>query len=241
MNALALATRNRKEALRNPMSLALTLALPAGLLLVLASIGGDDSDTLNATFLTPGAALFGFVMLMFTSAMLLARDRETALFARLLTAPLRGSDFVASYGLPALLVAVVQAAIVFAIGGVMGMEFAGNPLFVVTVLVLIAVFYVAIGVATGALFTVNATTGVYTGVLLLTVFGGAWFDLDDIGGPVKAVSGVLPFSHGLDAMRAVIEDGAGFGDIAGDLAWVVAYAVAAVVAAVAAIRARMVE
>ena len=241
MNAFALASRNRKEALRNPMSIALTLALPVAMLLVLASIGGDDSETLNATFLTPGVALFGFVMLMFTSAMLLARDRETALFARLLTAPLRASDFVAAYALPALLVAAAQAAVVLAVGGAMGMELSGNPVFVVVLLVLMAVFYVAVGVAAGALLTVNATTGAYTGVLLLTVFGGAWFDLDEIGGPVKSVSGLLPFSHSLDAMRAVVEDGAGLGDIAGDLWWVVAYAVVAVVAAVAALRSRMVE
>ena len=128
MNALALATRNEKEALRNPLSLTLNLLLPPGLLLVLHSIGGDDSETLNATFLTPGVALFGFVMLMFTSSMLLARDRETALFARLRTAPLRSSDFVIAYGLPAWLVAVLQAVIVFALGVALGMDIEGSAI-----------------------------------------------------------------------------------------------------------------
>ncbi len=241
MNALALATRNRKEAMRNPMSLLLNLLLPAGLLLVLASIGGEDSETLNATFLTPGVALFGFVMLMFTSSMLLARDRETALFDRLRTAPLRASDFGVAYALPALLVAFFQAAIVLALGGVLGMEFAGSALLVVVVLVLMAVFYVALGVAAGALLTSTATTGAYTAVLLLTVFGGAWFSLDDVGGPVKTVAGFLPFSHAVDAMRAVMEDGAGFGDVAGDLAWVAAFTLAAVALAVGSIRKRMLE
>ncbi|MEL6891919.1 MAG: ABC transporter permease [Actinomycetota bacterium] len=241
MKALALADRNRKEAVRNPMSLALTLALPAALLLVLASIGGDDSDTLNATFLTPGVALFGFVMVMFTSAMLLARDRETALFARLLTAPLRASDLGFAYALPSLLVAAAQAVVVFAIGAAMGMEFAGNAAYVVAVLFVVAVLDVALGVVAGALLSVNATAGAYTAVLLVTIFGGAWFDLDEVGGPVRTVSDLLPFSHALDALRTVIADGGGIGDIAGDLAWAVGYAVAAVIAAVVAMRHRMVE
>ncbi|MGI9645207.1 MAG: ABC transporter permease [Ilumatobacteraceae bacterium] len=241
MSSLALATRNRKEAMRNPMSLALNLLLPAGLLLVLASIGGEDSDTLNATFLTPGVALFGFVMVMFTSSMLLARDRETALFDRLRSAPLRASDFGLAYALPALLVAVLQAAIVFTLGGVLGMEIAGSALLVVTVLVLMAVFYVALGIAAGALLTLAATTGAYTAVLLLTVFGGTWFRLDDIGGPVKTIAGFLPFSHAIDAMRAVMEDGAGLADIAGDLAWVAVFAVGAAALAVGSVRKRMLE
>ena len=241
MNSTALAIRNEKEALRNPLSLALTILLPAGLLLVLGSIGGEDSETLNATFITPGVALFGFVMVMFTSSMLLARDRETALFARLLTAPLRASDFVLAYSLPALMVASLQAALVFGLGTLLGMNLEGSALLVVLVLVVMAVFYVALGVAAGAVLTVNATTGVYTAVLLLTIYGGAWFNLDDIGGPVKAVAGFLPFSHALDAMRAVICDGARFGDIAGDLAWVLAFTVGAVAVAVGAISRRMSE
>ncbi len=241
MSSLALATRNEKEALRNPLSLALTLLLPAGLLVVLVSIGGEDSETLNATFLTPGVALFGFVMTLFTSSMLLARDRETALFDRLRTTPLRASDFVVAYGLPAVIVALLQAAIVFVLGAALGMDLEGSALILALFVALMAVFYVALGVAAGAVLTVSATTGVYTAVLLLTVFGGAWFDLDEIGGPVKTVAGLLPFSHALDAMRAVMEDGAGFGDVAGDLVWVAAYTVGAVGLAIAAIRRRLGE
>lgn len=238
MNATALAIRNEKEALRNPLSLALTVLLPAGLLLVLGSIGGD---TLNPTFLTPGVALFGFVMVMFTSSMLLARDRETALFDRLLTAPLRASDFLIGYAAPALIVAALQALLVFGLGAILGMHFEGNPLPVALVLATMAVFFVALGVAAGALLTVNATTGAYTVVLMLTIFGGAWFDLDDIGGPIEAVAAALPFSHALDAMRAVMDEGSGLGDITSDLAWVAAFTAGAVVLAIASIRKRMVE
>lgn len=241
MNALALATRNEKEAVRNPLSLGLNLLLPPALLLVLESFGGGDVETLEATFLTPGVALFGFVMLMFTSSMLLARDRETALFDRLRSAPLRSHDFVVAYGLPAWIVAAAQAVMLFTIGWLLGMETEGSLLLVAVVLVLMAIFYVSLGLAAGAVMTVSATTGAYTAVLLLTVFGGTWFDLDEIGGPVRTVAGYLPFAHAVDAMRAVLGDGASFGDIAGDLAWVTAYTVGAAALAVAAVARRMRE
>ncbi len=241
MSSLALATRNEREAIRNPLSLALTLFLPAMLLIVFASIGSDDSETLNATFLTPGVVLFGFVMTMFTSSMLLARDRESALFDRFRTTPLRAGDFVVGYGIPSLVIALIQTIAVVAIGALLGMDVEGSLLLIALVLVLMAVFYVALGVAAGAVLTISATTGAYTALLLLTVFGGAWFDLEDIGGPVKTLAGVLPVSHALDAMRAVMQDGAGFGDVAGDLAWVVAFTNAAVALAVAAIQRRLGE
>ena len=73
------------------------------------------------------------------------------------------------------------------------------------------------------------------------MFGGAWFRLDEVGGPVKTVAGYLPFSHAVDAMRAIMEDGAAFADVAGDLAWVAVFTLGAVVLAVGSIRKRMLE
>ena len=98
MRSLELARRNFKEVWRDPLSLGITIALPVVLLLVLQAFG-EFEDIFEPTSLTPGIALFGFVMLMFSSAMILSRDREDALFARLLTAPLSARDFIAAYSL----------------------------------------------------------------------------------------------------------------------------------------------
>lgn len=239
MNFVELAKRNFREAIRNPLSLALTLLLPPAMLLVLESFGGQDSATLNATFLTPGIALFGFVMLMFSSAMMLSRDRETALLARLLTTPLRARDFVNAYSLPYLVVAGIQVIILFALGGILGLDIEGSFLLVLLVLFLMAIFYIALGIVFGSLLNVAAVSGAYTAILLLTIFGGAWFDLEEIGGPVNAVADILPFAHSLDAMRAVMADGAGLADIVTDLGWVLAYSLAAVAAAILAFKKSM--
>jgi ABC-2 type transport system permease protein len=241
MRSKELAKRNIKEVIRDPLSLGIAVALPLVLLLTLQALGGDDTPFLTPTLLTPGIVLFGFVMVMFSSAMILARDRETSLLARLLTTPLRSSDFVSGYSLPYLLVAVVQAAVLLAVGATLGLDSAGSVVLVVLVLVSMAVFYVALGMVLGALLTVAQTSGAYALVLILTIFGGAWFDLEEIGGVFLTIGDVLPFKHALDASRAVMADGAGLGDIAGDLYWIGAYTIGAVALAVVTFQRRMRE
>ena len=103
-----------------------------------------------------------------------------------------------------------------------------------------AIFFVALGMIFGATLTVAQTSGAYALVLMLTIFGGAWFDLEQIGGVFVTIGDVLPFKHALDATRAVMADGAGFADIT-DVYWVGGYTVAAVALAVAVFQRRMLE
>ena len=241
MRSKELAKRNIKEVIRDPLSLGIAVALPLLLLLTLQALGGDDTPFLTPTLLTPGIVLFGFVMVMFSSAMILARDRETSLLARLLTTPLRSSDFVSGYSLPYLLVAIVQAAVLLAVGAMLGLDSAGSVVLVALVLVLMAVFYVALGMVLGALLTVAQTSGAYAVVLILTIFGGAWFDLEEIGGLFLTIGDMLPFKHALDATRTVMADGAGLGDIAGDLYWISGYTIGAIALAVVTFQRRMRE
>ena len=236
-----LAKRNVKEVVRDPLSLGIALALPLALLVTLQALGGDSAPFLTATLLTPGIVLFGFVMVMFSSAMILSRDRETALLARLLTTPLRSREFVSGYSLPYVGLAIGQAAVLFGVGAVFGLEIDGSVALVAFVFALMAVFYVALGMILGSTLTVAQTSGAYAAVLLLTIFGGAWFDLEEIGGVFLTIGDILPFKHALDAARAVMADGAGIGDIADDLVWVGGYTVAAVALAVIVFQRRMSE
>jgi ABC-2 type transport system permease protein len=238
---MELAKRNFKEMWRDPLSLGIAIALPIALLPILQALGGEDVVALTPTFLAPGVALFGFVMLMFSAAMVLSRDRETALLARLFTAPLSPSDFVWAYSLPYLLVAAIQVIVLFALGGMLGLEMAGSVALVGLVLLLMAVMYVGLGMILGSLLTLNQVAAGYTVVLLLTIFAGTWFDLEEIGGVFKSFAEVFPVIHALDACRDVMFDGAGLGDIAGDLLWVLAYTIAVVVLAAVVFRRKMTE
>jgi ABC-2 type transport system permease protein len=240
MRYLELAGRNFKGMWRDWLSLGVNVALPVALLVVLQALEGVDVF-FAPTSLAPGVALFGFAMLTMTSAMALAHDRETSLFARLLTTPLRANDFVAAYSAPYLVVALVQAAIVFAAGWALGLGIAGNAAWVVLVMLAMAAFFVAMGMLIGAVTPYKAVTGPWVVVLLLTIFGGTWVNLEDIGGVFRTVAGWFPFAHALTAVRSVMLDGAGIGEIGTDLIWVGAYTIGAAVLAVVVFRRKMVD
>ncbi len=240
MKTLALTNRNLKETIRDPISLVLTAALPAVLLLIFQVFAQFD-PIFGPTALTPGIIVFGMVMVMFSAAMLLARDRETALFSRLMTAPVRPSEFVTGYGLPYVPVVIGQAAILFAIGAILGMEVQGNFLLVILVLLLAGVLFIGLGMIVGTLFTVKQVPFVYTAILLLTIFGGAWMDLEAMGGVLAQVGDWFPFAHAIDAVRDVMVDGAGFSAIASDFYWVLGYTVSIGALAVVLFRRRMLE
>jgi hypothetical protein len=101
-----------------------------------------------------------------------------------------------------------------------------------------AVFWVALGLVVGTLLTVARTSGACAVVLILTIVGGAWFDLEAIGGVFLGLGDLLLFQHALDASRAVLADGAGFADVAADLGWVAGHAATATVVAVASFQRR---
>ena len=240
MRSLELAKRNFREVWRDPLSLGITIGLPILLLLVLQLFGSVD-PFFTPTVLAPGIVLFGFVMLMFSSAMILSRDRESALFSRLLTAPVRAREFVAAYSLPYLPVAIIQGVLLFGIGLFLGLKVSGSVFLVILVLLVISIFYIGLGMVLGSLLPLAPLSGAYAVVLLLTIFGGAWMDLEAIGGVFQSLGDALPFAHALDATRDVMVQGAGFGAIATDFYWVLGYTVVVVALALVFFRRKMTE
>jgi ABC-2 type transport system permease protein len=244
MRFTELAKRNLREAVRDPLSVSVTVALPLGLMLILSLLGRQIAEVapqLSATMLAPGVTLFGFAMLVFSSGFLLARDRENALLARLFTAPLRPADFIVAYSVPYLPVAIAQMVAIFAIGGFLGLAVSGNAGLVFLVLFVMSIGYIGLGMLLGSVLTSQQVGFAYAVVLLPTIFAGTWFELEVFGESFTRAMNALPFAHALAATRDVMADGAGFSDIATDFYWVLGYTVAFFALGVFAFRRRMVE
>jgi ABC-2 type transport system permease protein len=237
MRFMALANTNFKEMYRNPLHIGLTIGLPILMLLIFQVI----PDWLTPTFLVPGIVLLGFAFLTDSAGMILARDRERAFLSRLLTAPLRANDFILAYSLPYILVAIIQIVLVFAIGGLLGLEISGNLGLVFLVLFIMSIGFIGLGMILGSLFTYTQAPIVWVVVMLLTVFGGAWMDLEEMGGAIQSTMNALPFAHALDASRDVMINGASFGDIAVDFFWVLGYTLVFLALGIILFRRRMVE
>jgi len=227
MRFAELATRNFKEMLRDPMSAGLDLGIPAGFLVIFWALGQNigDESFFTTTMLVPGIAVFGFAFLLMFSGMMLSRDREGALLSRLLTAPLKPRDFILSYSLPYIPMVILQIAVCFGIGALLGLETPGNAGFAFLILLVMGIGCVELGMILGLLFNVNQASAVGSVIItLVALLGGVWIELEAIGGVFYDVGNALPFAHAISAARDVML-GASFSSIATDFYWVIGYAI----------------
>jgi ABC-2 type transport system permease protein len=243
MRFVELAIRNFKEMWRDPISMGLEIGIPAGFLVIFWALGrsmGDESF-LTPIMLVPGITVFGFAFLLMFSAVVLARDRESALLSRLLTAPLKPRDFILSYSLPYIPLVILQIAVCFGIGALLGLEVPGNAGLAFLALLAMGICSVELGMILGLLFAVNQVSGVGSAIItLVAVLGGIWIDLEAIGGVFYDIGNALPFAHAIDAARDAMI-GASLSTIATDFYWVLGYTLVFFALGTFLFRRRMVE
>ena len=232
MKLIAFARRNLMELLRDPLTLFFGAAFPLVLLGLMTLIQRNIPVNLFAIeSLAPGVAVFGQSFLTLFAALLIARDRTTALTQRLIASPMTGADFILGYALPLIPLAVAQALLCLLCGGLMGLSLAHLPLMLLVLLVS-AMLYIAMGLLFGSILNEKQVGGI-CGALLTNLsawFSGIWFDVKLVGGFFTKVANALPFIHAVEAARA-----AAAGDLAalpGHLAVVGGYALALMLLAV---------
>ena len=239
MRASFLASRNLKEIVRDPISILLGLALPIAMLALFTQLGRQVP---NAAFqidnFAPAMIVFGFAFLTMFSAMLLAKDKESSFLLRLFASPLSSVDYMTSYAAPMIPLALMQCVATFAIAFLLGIRISASVLLATVVLLPSAILAVGVGLLMGTLLTQNQISGVGSiYIVIVSIFGGAWMDLNLLGGVLASIAHALPFSHGLEAARAVFS-----GDLSSiipHLIWVTAYAMVVLVLAAVAFRRRM--
>lgn len=239
MKFYSLADRNLKEIYRDPVSTLLGLGMPIAFLVVFASIEKKlPLELYTPQMLTPGIMVFSFTFLIMFSSMLLSKDRQTSFLIRLFTTPLKPSDYILSYTLPFLPLALAQTVVCLIAGTILGASFS-NIFVCILLLLLFSTICISLGVILGSFLTVNQVSGI--GSLLITIIAfisGAWVDLKMIGGTLKTIAYALPFAHAVDASRALLS-GSGFADMANSLVIISVYAVAFFLLAVLAFRKAM--
>ena len=223
---LTLSGRNMKEILRDPLNLAFMFGFPLVLLVLLSAIQANVPVELFAIeHLAPGITVFGLSFMTLFSATIIAKDRGSSLLQRLYTTPLTPMDFILGYTLPIIPIAVIQCVVCYITAFFLGLDVTLNVLYAVGCIVPVSVFYIALGLLCGSVFTDKQVGGI-CGALLTNLsawLSGVWFDLDLVGGTFEKLAYALPFVHAVDMERAVLA-----GDFAGifpHLWWVLGYAV----------------
>ncbi len=233
MKMFSLARRNTKELLRDPINLSFGLGFPLALILLLSAIQASVPVPLfELHHLTPGITVFGLSFITLFSATIIAKDRSSSLLQRLYTTPLRPVDFIFSYTLPLIPMAMLQSAVCYLAAILLGLTPTVNMLWAILFAAPVSVLYIALGLLCGSVLTDKQVGGI-CGALLTNLsawLSGIWFDLDLVGGVFKKIAYALPFVHAVDMQRAVLA-----GDFAGifpHLWWVLGYGAAILAAAV---------
>ena len=225
MRLWSFGTRTAKEICRDPLTVAFGLGFPVILLLLLSAIQANVPVSLfELKSLTPGITVFGLAFITLFSATLIAKDRESAFLQRLYTTPLTAPEFILGYALPILPIALLQGVICYLVAAVLGLKITLQAVLAVLLLLPSAVFFIALGLLCGSIFSVKQVGGICGALLtnLTAWLSGVWFDLNLVGGAFKRVAEVLPFVHAVELERAVLS-----GNLAGvfpHLWWVLGYA-----------------
>ena len=213
MRMLAFVRRNVKEILRDPLTMFFGLGFPLVLLGLLSLIARHAPvGIFRIDSLAPGIAAFGYSFLALFSALLIAKDRSSALMMRLLTSPLCARDFILGYTLPLVPMAVLQSGICLLAALPMGLKAGWSILTCIAVLLPAAILYIAIGLICGCLLNDKQVGGVCGALLtnLTAWLSGIWFDLELLGGTFAGIARLLPFANAVEAARMALA-----GDFAG--------------------------
>ena len=237
MKMLTFAWRNALEILRDRLNLLFGIGFPVVLILLLSVIQKNVPpeaclELFRIEQLAPGASVFGLSFMTLFSATLIAKDRGSSLLQRLYTTPLTGVDFILGYTLPILPISVAQTAVCYLLALALGLSPTANILLAILINIPSALFYIALGLLCGSVFTDKQVGGI-CGALLTNVsawLSGIWFDVRLLGGAVQKIAECLPFSHAVDMARAALA-GSGAG-ITPHLYWVLGYALLLSLAAV---------
>lgn len=233
MKLVAFSSRTAKEILRDPLNLSFGLGFPLVLIGLLTAIQANIPVSLfELDHLTPGITIFGLSFMTLFAAVLISKDRESALLQRLYTTPLTASDFIFGYTLPILPIAVAQGIICYIAAALLGLKLQITVLYAVLFLIPVALFYIALGLICGSVFNSKQVGGI-CGALLTNLsawLSGIWFDIDLVGGTFKKIANCLPFIHAVELERAVFAGN--YTDIFPHLWWVLGYTVIAIIVAV---------
>lgn len=200
--------RNLKELMSDPLSLVFTIGLPAFLLIFITSLNRSLSvnDAFNPENFVPATIIFSYAFLTMFTGMLISRDRSSSFLARMFVSPLKAHHYIMGYMLPIIIIAFVQAVILYLIGISIGLPFSINILISMPFLLLIAILFIAFGLLMGSLLRNQQVAPIASILIQVVAFlSGMWFSLDLIGGAFKQVGYILPFAHAVDMIKYVLQ------------------------------------
>ena len=173
------------------------------------------------------------------SIVVLVRERSAGLLERLFASPLRPAEFVAGHALALTVVALAQAAVLFASALVIfHATFTGNLPFAYAVLLLFGVGNLGLGMLLSAAARSEFQAIQFIPLLLIPqiLFAGALFPIEAIPVAFRPISDILPLTYAARALQDILLRGWGVAGVAIDLLALAIYATLMLAGAIALVR-----
>jgi len=222
MNMLIRQTRMQMRLfLRRKDELFWTLAFPVLFILLFGAIYGNSKwegmSIRSIDYLLPGIIVMGAMVTgIMRTATAFVQEREQGIYRRLALTPLTRTTLIGSQLLQHYLVIIVQTLLLVAIGGLaFKTHLTGNTALFWLTLSVGALCFMSIGFAlTGLIKTLRSATPIIQITYFALMFlGGIFFPNSLLPKWLENAAGILPSTQMGDALRAVVYNGAGIGDI----------------------------
>lgn len=173
----------------------------------------------------PGLLILSVILLVFTTALPLIREREDKTLRRLRVSRMTSFDLLGGISLAQIVIGALSVILTFAVAAALGFRSEGSLFAATAVAILSAGSVIAVGLVT-ACFCKNATAVLTIGTLpffLLMWFSGADMPMSRVtlfalGSHQFALNDVLPPTHAVIALNKILSMGASLGEVWYELA-----------------------
>jgi len=207
--------------LRNRVTLFWTMIFPVFFMVLFGLIYGDSKwpgmDMRSVDYLLPGIIVMGVMVTgIMHTVMGFVSEREKGVYRRLALTPLKRQTIIGGQMLHNYSIIIIQTMLLIVIGVIaFNIKITGNLFLFWLVLSVGAVSFMSIGFAlTGLAKTYRSAMPINQIAYFIMMFlGGVFFPNSILPKFLGYVASVLPSTHMNDALRMVIYNGAGIGDI----------------------------
>lgn len=235
---LAIAERIIRQIVKDRRSAALIIVAP---LIVMSLVGFsliDQKPILNRV--APG--LLGTFVMFFTfllTGVSFLRERAQGTLERLMTTTVARGDILVGYLLGFLLFATIQAAVILTFTIVaLKIEYQGNIIEIVAVLLLVVMVAVNLGIFVSTFANNEFQVVQFIPIVLLPqiFLSGVIIPTDQMPAVMEAISVVLPLTYAVEGLREIMVMGQSLADVWTDLVILAGFGLGLLIAAVATLR-----
>jgi ABC-2 type transport system permease protein len=208
-----------------------TLELEVPISLDTRTIGGVSSLS-EFDLYVPGLLVLALMMLMFTAAASLIREKDKGTLVRLRVAALPVVEWLASVGLVQIVLGVAAVVLTWLTAIALGYraDFAPGAALLITIVTAFSIVAISVLVAAWLRTIFDLMTIGCFPFFILMFFSGGLFPLPEpqlftLAGHTVTINDLLPTTHATKALGKIMNHGAGVGEVAWELGWIMVLSV----------------